>query len=267
MPIHAADVPALRDLLSEERLAGLVALTGSTEIAIELHQATLQLNAALMNVTGTIEIALRNAVFDNLCQHFGVGNWLQQPPVAFTWKEPERKSITKAVDSAKRAAYSKLTQADKASLDALAYPRGRPANLSHLKRSQERRRQIAITEGKVIAELTLFFWKRVFGPEYEQTLWRPSLKRVFPDKQLKRAALAIQLERLYQSRNRFAHHEPVLHRRFDETMAAIEFIVQRIGQTAPRANSPLANLTADDLADIRAKETALRTRLDAFRQP
>ena len=43
------------------------------------------------------------------------------------------------------------------------------------------------------------FRKRLYGPEYEQTLWRTSLKRTFPDKKLSRAQVAVQLERLYQS--------------------------------------------------------------------
>ena len=179
MAIDAADLPALIALLSPERLAALRTLTGSAGTAIELHQSTLRLGAALMNVTATIEIALRNSVAENLSNYFGVPNWVQQPPVAFRWKEPERKKITTAVDSARRAEYSKLSQADKAKLDSLAYPKGRPPNTSHLKRALDRRRHIPVTEGKVIAELTLYFWKRLYGPEYEQTLWRTTLKRTF----------------------------------------------------------------------------------------
>lgn len=265
MPINPPHVPELTVLLSPDRLASLTALTGSAATAIELHQATLQLGASMMNVTATIEIALRNTVSENLSHHFGVPNWLQQPPVAFQWKAPERNKITAAVDSAKRAEYAKLSQAQKAHLDALAYPQGRPANTSHLRRAKDRRRHIVVTEGKVIAELTLYFWKRLYGPEYDQTLWRTTLKRTFPDKSLSRAAIAIQLEQLYQARNRLAHHEPVLHQRFADTMTAVEFITQRLGMTGPSANTPLATLLADDIAEVRAREAALRARLDAFR--
>ena len=193
MPVQAADAAVLAGFLSAERLQALVTLTGSNEAAIELHQETLKVGAALMTVTATIEIALRNAVCETLAHHFAVPNWLQQPPVTFRWKLPEAGKIIQAVDSAKRDRYSKLTQAEKGALDALAYPGGRPANVSHLKRAKDRRRQLAVTEGKVIAELTLYFWKRLYGPEYEQSLWRTSLKRTFPDKALKRAEVAIQL--------------------------------------------------------------------------
>ena len=212
MPFEADEVSAIIRLLSPERLSVLRALTGSDEAAIELHQETLQVGAALMHVTATIEIAIRNTVCENLGQHFAVQNWLTQTPVHFQWREPERKKIEQALDSAGRAEYSKMSQVEKAALDLLAYPHGKPPNTSHSKRAKDRRKRIVVSEGKVIAELTLFFWKRLYGPEYEQTLWRTTLKRTFPHKALKRAAIAIQLEQIYQSRNRLAHHEPVLHK-------------------------------------------------------
>jgi len=124
MAIEASDIPAVMRLLSAERLKALANLTGSDSAAIELHQETLRLGSALMHVTATVEIALRNAVCDNLSQHFGVPNWLTQTPVSFQWREPERKKVEQALDSARRAEYSKLSQAEKAALDVLAYPRG-----------------------------------------------------------------------------------------------------------------------------------------------
>lgn len=265
MPIDPQHVPALTVLMSAERLANLTALTGSAEAAISLHQETLKLGAALMHITATIEIALRNAVSENLSHFFGVPNWLQQPPVAFRWREPERNKIAMAVDSAKRAEYSKLSQGQKAALDGLAYPGGRPPNISHLRRAKDRRRHLVVSEGKVIAELTLYFWKRLYGPEYDQSLWRTTLKRTFPDKALSRASVAIALEHFYQSRNRLAHHEPVLHRRFADTMTAIEFITQRLGSPTASPDTPLATLVAEDIASVRVSETNLRARLDAYR--
>lgn len=265
MPIDPAHTPVLTTLFSADRLASLTALTGSAEAAIELHQETLKIGALLMTVMAPIEIALRNTVAENLSRYFGVPNWLQQPPVNFTWKVPERNKITAAVDSAKRAEYSKLSQGQKAALDSQAYPAGRPMNNSHLQRAKNRRRHLTVTEGQVIAELTLYFWKRLYGPEYDQSLWRTTLKRTFPDKSLSRALVAVQLENFYQARNRLAHHEPVLHQRFANTMAAIVFITERLNTARPSANTPLAMLLSDDIAAVRASENALRNRLDAYR--
>ncbi len=264
MTINAADVAALTLMLSPERLQALTTLTGSAQTAIEFHQETLRLGASLMNVTATIEIALRNSVCENLSQHFGVSNWLLQPPVPFQWREPERKKIISALDSARRAAYSKLTQAQKAALDAFAYPHGRPPNTSHLKRAQDRRRRIDVSEGKVIAELTLYFWKRLYGPEYEQTLWRTTLKRTFPYKKLSRADVATYLEQIYQSRNRLAHHEPVLHKRLADTMRAVNFVIQHLDANPPTSATALANLLAEDIAEVNARATALHARLASF---
>ena len=224
MPINDEDVPQLGLFLSPERLGALTALTGNMKAAIELHQETLRLGASLMNITAVIEISLRNAVCENLGRHFGKAGWLLDPPASFEWKEPESKKIKLALDSARRAEYSKLSQADKHALDALAFPNGRPAHLSHLNRAKARRAQIAVSDGKVIAELTFYIWKRIYGPDYEHALWRTSLKRTFPNKSIQRAVVADHLETLYQSRNRLAHHEPVLRGRFTETMAAIKLL-------------------------------------------
>lgn len=265
MNLNSTDVSELTVLLSNERLANLLALTGSAQLAVELHQETLRVGSLLMNVTAAVEIALRNAVCENLNQHFGVQNWLFQPPVPFQWRQPEQGNLAKALDSARRAEYSKLTQTQKAALDALAYPNGRPPNTSHLKRAKDRRRNIHVSTGKVVAELTFYFWKRLYGPEYEQTLWRTSLKRTFPDKSISRSIIATNLEQIYQSRNRLAHHEPVLHKRFTDTVAAIRFVVERLGAPVPSGSTPLAKLIEADLTTVNAAAAALHARLHSFR--
>src|SRR5690606_33438510 len=112
---------------------------------------TLVIGASLMNVIATVEIALRNAICANLSQHFGTPNWLIAPPAPFEWRATERDKGTKALDSARRAEYAKLNQQEKAALDALAYPNGRPANVSHAARAKARRNQILVSDGKIIA--------------------------------------------------------------------------------------------------------------------
>jgi len=267
MSFSAEEIAALAVHLSPERLAALNNLTGSTDLAVELHQETLRLGASLMCVTATIEIALRNTVCDNLARHFGSPAWLVAPPAPFTWRDTEEKSVSRALDSARRAEYSKLSQADKAALDAAAFPRGRPANLSHLGRAKARRQQMHVTTGKVVAELTLHFWKRLFGPEYEHSLWRPTLKATFPNKRISRASVATHLENVYQSRNRLAHHEPVLHKRFDDTLEAVEFIIENLNASSRSAETPLAKLLATEIAGVKAKSKELHDRLAAFRLP
>lgn len=265
MPIEEKDIPVITVQLSPERLGKLSQLTGSARAAIELHQDTLKLGCALMSVTATIEIALRNSVCENLSEHFGVAGWLHQPPFPFRWKEPERGKVSSARDSARRAEYAKLSQNEKSRLDQIAFPDGRPGDLSHLDRAKERCKQIAVTDGKVIAELTLYFWKRLYGPDYEQSLWRTCLKKTFPNKKLKRAMVADSLEIIYQSRNRVAHHEPVLHKRFDDTMRGVQLVIENLGSQTPSSKTPLARLLADDISEVHARADDLHTRLAAYR--
>lgn len=265
MPIEDADVAALTMLLSPERLGALNQLTGNVKSAIELHQETLKLGAALMNVTAVIEIALRNAICENLGTHFGTAGWLLNPPAPFQWKEPEKKKIALALESARRAEYSKLSQAGKHALDAIAFPNGRPQHVSHLARAKARRAHLPITDGKMVAELTFYIWKRLCGPDYEHTLWKPTLKRTFPHKKIKRSEIADNLENLYQARNRLAHHEPVLHGRFNDAVAAIKFIARHLQASPPSDVTPLCRLIAEDLAAVEAQAAALHTKLDSFR--
>ena len=265
MPVEDEDTVELVRLLSPERLAALSLLTGNLKAAIELHQETLKLGAALLNVTASIEIALRNAICGNLSNHFATQGWLLNPPAPFRWKEPEENKIKTALDSARRNEYAKLSQAEKHALDALAFPEGRPAHVSHLGRAKARRAHIHVSDGKIIAELSFYIWKRLCGPDYEHTLWKPTLKRVFPNKKVKRSEIADHLENLYQSRNRLAHHEPVLHKRFHETIAAINFIARRLQAAEPTDKTPLAKLIAEDLMDVEAQADALHAKLAAYR--
>lgn len=266
MPLEDADLEAIAVLLSPERLAALISLTGSTRTAIELHQETLSLNADLMNLIASIELALRNSVSENLTTYFGTSGWLIRPTAPFQWKSIENKNVQKALESARRAEYSKMTQAQKAALDARAFPQGRPPNTSHQNRAVARRRQISVSDGKIIAETTVYFWKRLYSADYEQTLWRTTLKKTFPNKSLKRAHVADKIEDIYQARNRLAHHEPVLNKRFHDTITAIEFVAENLGATMPSKNQPLAKLIADDLRSIKVKATTLHGRFDAFRK-
>jgi len=265
MPIHDEDIAALTVLISAERLGNLNNLTGNLAAAIELHQETLRVGASLMNVIATIEIAVRNAICQNLGQYFAIGGWLFNPPPPFQWRDSEKNKISMALDSARRAEYAKLSQTEKHALDALAFPNGRPPHLSHLSRAKRRREKIVVSDGKVIAELTFYIWKRLYGPDYDHHLWRTTLKKTFPNTKVRRSDVADHLENIYQARNRLAHHEPVLHNRFSDAIASIKFIMQNLGATAPSMQTPLARLIADDLAELEAKADALHARLAAFR--
>ena len=259
------EVAAVALFLSGERLATFQALAGTTRDAINLHQQMLHLASSLMGVTAVVEIALRNAICDRLSDHFqGVG-WLLRPPAIFQWHASERDKIKQAVRSAQRAAYAKKNQDDKRALDAIAYPNGLPPGISHDDRSNARQRAITVATGQVIAQLTMFFWKRLYSDDYEQALWRTALKRVFPDKSLKRATIAAQLERIYQTRNRIAHHEPVYGRRLADTLVAIDFVVKNFGKPDADGVTPIGKLLENDLLKVKQEAADLEAKLTEFR--
>lgn len=266
MVMQDEDIAAITLLLSPERLSNLRSLTGNTKEAIQLHQETLIVGAELMSVIATIEIGLRNSVSEILSQHFGGPNWLLSPPAPFKWREVEARKIRTAHDTAQRSEYSKLNSQEKSDLDLRAYPNGRPENETHLNRAKKRRKLIQVSNGKIIAEITFHFWKKIYGADYEHSLWRPALKRTFPHKSIKRSDVAINLENIYQSRNRLAHHEPVLHARFSTTMSSIDYIIQRLGSKNIGPNTPLANLLAEPIASVTEKADALHARLAAYRR-
>ena len=259
------DISEITILLSPERLATFLKLTGSNRNAIELHQETLRLNSSLMTVIASVEIALRNCVCENLTAYFGNTSWITKPTAPFQWRKMENRLVAKALQSARRAEYSKLSQAQKAELDNSAFPKGRPANLSHTARSIARTQQIQVSDGKIIAETTLYFWKRLYSADYEHSLWRTTLKKTFPNKKLTRADIANNLEAIYQARNRLAHHEPVLHSRLNETLQAVSFISENLGVNQPSKEAPLARLVAPDLAIVKEKAEALHKRFAAYR--
>jgi hypothetical protein len=252
-------------MLSEERLEALVAMTGDVRSAIGLHQDILKLGTLLMPVTATIEIALRNMVCDCLSAHFGAKDWLLRPPAPFQWRRVENDKIGQALASARRAEYAKKSQAEKHALDSQAFPSGRPTNLTHSQRAKKRQSQIGVSNGKVVAELTMYFWKKMYSGDYEETLWKPALKRTFPNKKLKRSDVSPHLEIIYQTRNRVAHHEPVYGWRMSEVLAAIDFVLKNLGAANSANERSLSKLLDKDLKQLNACNALLQGKIDTLK--
>ena len=259
--LTSADVVAITRLISTERLATFRKLTASDDDAIELHQATMMLGASIMTVSGTIEIALRNSVCEHLAQDVGV-DWLRSRPRPIRLDGHEEGQITKAEKQAQRAVYSKLENPEKRALDAKAFPKGKPGHLSHADVAIARQRTLAVSDGQVVAQLTIYFWKSLFSGRYEKTLWKRSLKSVFPNKTYSRALVADHLETLYQMRNRLAHHEPVYGSRLDEITTAIDFIAENLGSRTPSQESPAAKFILPHRERLRADVAVFQTTFD-----
>ena len=248
-------------------LLGAVTNGRPVSFAISAAAASAKPGAALMPVTGLLEIAIRNAVANRMTAYHGTPDWTTAPKPPFEWKTKEQDGIRRAVAQARRAAYAKLDAAGKRSLDARAFPVGARTGLSHSDRVSARQKAIAVPSGQIIAQLTLFYWKRLFSADYEATLWKPALRDLFPNKKVGRAEVAGHLEALYEARNRIAHHEPLYGSRLRRALAAIDFVVENFKNRTPDPKSLLARLTVDMRVDLRREVAALEALLVSFRSP
>jgi hypothetical protein len=263
MELSDEALAAVTSLLSGERLAQFLDLSGSLRPAVALHQQTLRVAGSLMSVIAVVEIALRNTISSYLAAHFGTADWPRHPPRPFVWRDQEKARIGAAIASAQRAAYAKLDTAAKHAIDDRLFRHGVPAGLGHDKHAKIRQHTLSVPNSQVIAQLSLCFWKRLFSAEYDTSLWRPVLKRIFPDKTLRRADVAKQLEHVYQARNRIAHHEPVYGRRLRDTLEAIDFIATRLEQREPSRTTPLVQLIGSEWRALSAQADDLRASIEA----
>lgn len=219
----------VQDFISAERLATYLAHTDQEKKAVALHNHTLQLGTSLMAMIALLELTLRNVTNQRLIDDFGDDQWLLPGNTTLPLKPFEQRAISKAYSHAQKASYAKLSHQGKNALDAQAFPNGKPANITHKNVVKRRQAIFAPTHGQVISQTTLAFWKRLYGGDYSSSLWKPSLKKIFPNKSLDRSDISMALEIIYATRNRVAHHEPVYGRRLEECIKAIFFIRDSIG--------------------------------------
>ena len=231
----------------------------------------MNLSAALSPVLGNYEVALRNEICRVLGSSFDSADWLTNPPQPFQWRGEERDSIRRGTSHAQKALYAKKSQAEKRALDSLAFPTGVPKGTPHELRSKARQNAIQVDMGQLTAQLTLFFWKRLFSADYETTLWKRALRRLFPEKSLTRAAVAAHLETLYQARNRVAQHEPILgsgtRLTLQEVLVSVDFIANEFGNPTASGQTIIARMTLGARQHLQTEANALQAFVAQFAVP
>ncbi|PSR56279.1 hypothetical protein AHMF7605_23645 [Adhaeribacter arboris] len=146
---------------------------GDEAKALRHYQCNIQISEALYPVLSTLEVALRNAVNRELIHKFGVSDWYSHFSTT-----PGLAKLNKDITGAQQ---------------------------------QITRRNELVTPPKVVAELTLGFWVRLFNAEFERTLWK-DLRRVFPNLpkvQKQRKNVSAPLNNFRNLRNRVFHNEPI----------------------------------------------------------
>jgi hypothetical protein len=171
--MHGQDLPAL---LTRERLQSYTRRCPDEASALRLYEWNMRASAAVLEVTGAVEVVARNAMDRELR----------------TW-------------ALRRGA---ATWFDVAPLDR----QGR-ADLAKARQRASRGRSCAADHGHVIAELTFGFWRYLVESRYHTALWVPDLHRAFPhgsaNLRERRAEVKRRLQQLHFVRNRAAHHEPI----------------------------------------------------------
>jgi hypothetical protein len=170
--------------LTSERLGSYLAGSGGAlEPAIALYDWNVEVGGALHEDIGRLEVVFRNALDRALVDYAASQGW-SVPWYRRTQLFPGRHG---------RRAQDEIATA----------------------RQRANRRGTQEKHGKVIAELSLGFWRYLCTPAYLTSLWVPALAAAFPghpdarDPRAVRADVEDRIQRIRFLRNRIAHHEPV----------------------------------------------------------
>lgn len=180
---------AVRDCLTNERLSSyLRAADDDLARAFQLYEWNMRAAAGVLSLTSMVEVIVRNALDRELVSWAGdrrsASDWFDVVPLDTRGKRDLRRARERA---------------------------------SHNGRASE-------IHGKVIAELTVGFWRYLVESRYLTSLWVPSTHRSFPggsdDLRRRQKQVAERMKRLTFVRNRAAHHEPLHQRNLDQDVQA-----------------------------------------------
>ena len=170
----------LRRLTSERLSPYITAGDDDLVRAFQLYEWNMRASSGVLTLCGMVEVIVRNALDEQLRA------WARRRHPGKPWFDC--------------APLDRRGHADVAKARKRATRGGRDPEL----------------HGKVIAELSLGFWRYVAASRYLTTLWIPAAFAAFPnlelDPQRARPEVERRLQHLTFVRNRAAHHEPI-HRR------------------------------------------------------
>lgn len=206
------DYLALSELLTAERLGSYLRWSrGDVETAFALYEWNMTASAAVMHTTGMVEVVVRNAMdraLQGLSDRRGWSSWFDAAPL----DKRGRADVQKARERATRFG-------------------ARPE-----------------VHGKVVAELTLGFWRYLSASRYLTALWTPALHAAFPtgpdDKLQQQRLVDSHLKNLLLVRNRAAHHEPIHRRDLARDFAAAVDVTTWVDHAAGEWVANLSTITA-----------------------
>ncbi len=168
-------IKALHSSISSERLQNFISHSGDDfEKALKLYEQDMRISAGFYPVIACFEICLRNKIHEVMQKEHGF-DWLIKPD-----------------NPLKEAGKDKVKQA--------------------CERLTEHKIDITLPEnmGKIVAGLSLGFWVVLLSAEYEESLWRPTIRLAFPNYTGLLRPLRRRIYKIRNLRNRIAHHEPII---------------------------------------------------------
>ena len=190
-PIDNAAIPAVLSL--DRHSTYLAACHGDQARAVRLYGWNVAISAALWGGFNIMEVALRNAMHEQLTKLAGREDWWNGRLPLFPYEQSKVTDVVAAMMAEKGA---------------------------------------ALRPGHVVADLTLGFWVKLLANGYHQRLWVPALQFAFPNINRRRRDLHRDLERLRKLRNRAAHHEPVFARNLADDHARVLSVLDTISPAA-----------------------------------
>jgi len=164
-------------IISEPRFATYLQNCNNDRIkALQLYQWNLQLSSAFIIPLHLLEISIRNAVVEAL-EQVHTSNW--------PWTQGFILSLPN------------------------------PHEGYNPRRSLESIARIHRRMGKVVAELNLVFWEKMFTSRHDERIWNNHIKSIFPYAPANmsisqmRACIHDDIRGIRELRNRIAHHEPI----------------------------------------------------------
>lgn len=182
--------------LSSERLRRYVIAAGhDDDRALRLYEWNARVNAALLHDFAHVEVGVRN-LYDRglkLSLQPGENHWLDAAPLQRLFPRSDGGDVRTRRD---------------------------------VKKARNRVGGSGAPPGAVMAELTFGFWTSLTAQRLNSTVW-PYLEQVLPG-QTARTRLHDSMTQLNRTRNRVAHHEPVVPGNVEETLRRMRRIAQYI---------------------------------------
>ncbi len=191
--------------------------------AIALYEQNSRLSAQIWGTIADVEVVLRNIIASAVSEHHTalrpdpMLRWYDEPSWFRTGKELTTKTV-KSLAIAKRRINDPGPESGST----------RPS------------------EGRLVAELTLGFWRYLLIARYEHSLWNPAIRSRFPSLghlsgSESRRQVHDRVEKLNYLRNRVAHHEPIYepftipgHQQAIDPMKVLVDAVEMISWNDPR---------------------------------